>query len=155
MVNTPIRGLRAGTSFQRFKQPSFGNPAEKDIFTINGFSVDGDFERFFVRSEYVKLGMDQMDVGLSYAQAGVHVLPHLSVNAQYELSRFTMDTPFGAIEQTSLQDAALGVKYAVSPNLALKLEGHRVRGYSFDSFVDPMGPKGRSNYVISSLSVSF
>jgi hypothetical protein len=155
-VNTPLTGLRLRGTFSKWEQASFFVPDERDEMGYLIGSVDGSFTRFNVRSEFARLDLGhgfQMDLG--YAQAGVRLHPRITVNAQYEVSKFEMEIPFmGKIEQTSLEDYAVGANYALSPNVVLKLEGHRARGFVFDN--QQFGsPRQQGNYMISSLSVSF
>ena len=47
------------------------------------------------------------------------------------------------------------MNFAVSPNLVLKLEAHRATGRSFDTYIAPTAPAGRTTYGIVSVSTSF
>ena len=66
-----------------------------------------------------------------------------------------VDLPGFPGELDYARDLALGVNYSPAAGLVLKLEGHRARGYFFDSYVDVAGPAGESTYGIASVSVSF
>jgi hypothetical protein len=155
VVNTPIPGVRFGTSLQRFKEESFFMPGEKQITKLHTYSLDASYDRLTLRGEYIDIKWGAAASDAYYLQGGVRLLPRLTLNAQYEISKFSMDTPFGLWEQTSLEDRAVGLNYSISPNVVFKLEGHDVKGYNFDSGVDPFGPAGEGTYLISSLSVSF
>jgi hypothetical protein len=155
VLNTPIPGIRMGSSYQRFKEDSFFAPGEKTITTLNTYSLDANYGRFVARSELIDINFGPATSRAYYVQSGALLVPRVSLNTQYERSRFSMDTPFGLWEQTMLEDYGLGINYSVSPNVVLKVEAHDVKGYSFDSGVDMFGPGGKGKYLISSLSVSF
>jgi hypothetical protein len=156
MINTPLRGLRVGGAYTQFDGESLMGTGEMDPISIWTGSVDGTFDRFFVRGEYQELEWGDFGIDAYYAHGGVRVVPAVSLNAQYEIMDFVMTIPgMGTMTERSVRDAALGVNFFLSPNVVLKLEGHRMKGFSFDLPMAPGAPRGETDYIISSISVSF
>jgi hypothetical protein len=53
------------------------------------------------------------------------------------------------------EDFALALNLRATPNVLLKLEGHRVNGYLFEQWTNPAGPGINTMYALASISVSF
>jgi len=159
-LNTPISGLRVGAAVFRFHLPV---PTATGVDTTTNtryhLSLDGTFDRFFVRSEYMSFlakkaassGAGDTKLASGYGEAGVKLIGGLSVNGQYVRSN-QMD---GTVHYRNIDDRVLGINYAFSPELVAKLEGHDLKGYNFDQYIPPTGPPGKTHYAIASLSVSF
>ncbi|MEX2281953.1 MAG: hypothetical protein WEE89_05680 [Gemmatimonadota bacterium] len=147
-LSTPLQGLRVALSAMRWKH------GEEPDHTVMA-SVDGDFNRFLVRGEYKTGSMDDAHLSFGYAQLGVKVTEKLMVVGQYESTDMTLSGAIAAPRMTVSRDAALALNYKLSPNLVFKLEQHEVKGYWYDTFVNPMGPALKSRYGIASVSVSF
>lgn len=155
-VNTPMPGLRVRGTVNTFEQPSFYEAGETDLTQYVLGSLEGSFTRLNVRSEYGRIDFGgDMVTEVFYAQGGVHLHPRVTVNTQYEVSRFRMEMMGGqTMRRTTIEDAAVSANFFVSPQVVLKLEGHHAQGYSFDN-QGFESPRQQGNYLISSLSVSF
>jgi hypothetical protein len=155
-LNTPITGVRVGASALHFRLPSaVGDTVANTSYTG---SVDATFDRFFVRGEYQELLLKKVLVGggdetqhIVYGQAGVKLTDHVSLNVQMEVD----DNSDPGRSYRNSDDRAIGLNYAVSPNILFKIEGHAVKGYAFDTYLPTTGPAQKTNYGIASISVSF
>jgi hypothetical protein len=152
-LRTPVVGLSVSGMFQQFKAMDFMDPTAKIVSSVMVGSVDGTFNRFFVRGEIRDLDWGILGIQSYYGQAGIHVLPSVSLLTQYEVSTTETTTPMGVMSERSVQDIALGANYRLTPNVVFKLEGHRNKGFNYDRPV--VGAAGKTTYVISSMSVSF
>lgn len=171
ILSLPIDGVRIGGYAQRFSVDDVslaGKPEGNDGLHVAGL-FDATFSRVFVRGEAQSFRPGAWDYNSVYAQAGVQVLPQLWVNGQYDAADLklnqtaTFPVP-GGMEGEYARDVAIGVKYDLSPNASLKLEGHRARGHQMDgvsALVVPtatgmMWGKGlETDYLIASVSVAF
>jgi hypothetical protein len=155
-VNTPVQGVRFGGSVMRFKFPERG-PMDAFWASSTTGSVDATRDRVFARAEFKRISLPDINYqsDIVYGQVGARVVGGLSVNLQAERNSMDVGTGATALEYDAMEDLAAGVNYALNPNVVLKLEGHTAKGTAFDSFVSPVGPAGKSKYVISSVSVSF
>jgi len=123
-----------------------------------GGSVDGTFNRFFVRGEYQGLtfnfygpnGENEFERD-GWMEAGINVTPTLALNGQLSMS--TIHYPGRTYRW--VDDRAVGFTYTVNPNVVLKVEGHHHTGYDFDSYVDVTQSAGKTNFGIVSVSTSF
>lgn len=149
-LRTPVEGVRVGASAGRWNGFEDGDPASRIL--------RGSFEairpRYTFRSEYQNVDMGPQTMKMYYAHGSLR-FGSMALNAQADVSEMGADTPVGVFEYESGRDLALGLSWAQMPNLVYKIEGHRASGYNFDSFLDPTGPKGETNYFIGSVSVSF
>jgi hypothetical protein len=154
LLTTPIPGIRLGATAIRFQIP-----LPNDTTANAGYvgSVEGVFERFFVRSEVQSLFLKRYFSGADerqdflYVQGGIKLAEPLWLNAQWEAGVYK--DPGFQYRQTD--DVAIGLSHALESNLVIKLEGHRAKGYFFDVFRAPPTPPGKSVYGIASLSLSF
>jgi len=155
-LNTPIPGLRLGGTYLRFKAPT-ADLTDTLPNNLVGGSLDGTFDRFFARGEYMRYRVirgiptgDVVQVNY-YGQAGVKLLEPLWLNAQAEVNQ----NNYGSVPFRGTDDKAVGVLYKANPEMVFKLEGHRATGYNFDKFMFPPMPQGKTYYGIASMSVSF
>jgi hypothetical protein len=154
-VETPISGVRVGGNIIDFH---LALPAALGGAKVDGTqwqtSVDATRSRGYLRGEFARRGGASIgDSQMYYAQAGVFVTEKLSLNTEADFVRNRTTT---GIWSEQARDVAVGVKYAFQPNVALKIEGHRARGYNnFDAFVAPTGPAAKGSALIGSMSVSF
>lgn len=174
-VETPVTGLRAGVGGRWFSASNIAMtpPDQRDKLEIWQGSLDGQFQRFMVRAEgYTGTFRDatyQSYTGWfrgAYAQFGLHLTRQLTVIGQADIMRIGIELPnpqpplpAGPLttDWTADRDIALAVRYAASPHLVLKLEGHRYRGYTVETRTpDPfMDPPVRLHYALFSVSTSF
>lgn len=165
---TPVQGLRVGASALRFTASNvMGMPEDyEEPQKTFGAALDATFERIFVRSE---LRHSRFEIGTAegyYGEVGVPLGRGFSLVAQAEFADFNWDLssffppgmPFPVtFDGNVARDQALALRWAPSPSLVFKLEGHRHRGYLTE---DPLlnflvDPPARFNYGILSVSTSF
>ena len=156
-LNTPLEGVRLGLGGSRATDSNrpLNDPSAKAT-DLNWYaSLDGRFDRFLVQAEYRwwRLGHDWTFRDY-YALAGVNIIGGLMVNFQAEVAN--LDIP-GFVSNLNLnRDYAVGVRYAVRPNLILKAEEHVTKGYDSDvPSPDFTGSPVKQDYYIASLAVSF
>jgi hypothetical protein len=172
-LNTPIQGLRAGAFVTGYQpEPSYGtsNPDGRQLTTL--YSLDGNFDHYFVRGEFTEFHgwkPSKSDYTAYYGQGGIHFTDKLTVAGQYmEMHRYiAFGAPLPPVTLKLDQDAAGSVIFAPSANVAFKLEAHRTTGYSFDqnvpTFIPPtapplvmgIAPASVANYFIASVAISF
>jgi hypothetical protein len=154
-LETPVRGLRVGASLLHFKVGIFGDTLSSKAYVG---SVEGVFDRYFFRTEIQRIdisgplavGGNQVEA-ISYAHGGVKLTDELSLNGQLEVARITGS----GLHYDVTNDRAIGLSYAFTPSMVVKIEGHRVSGRNFDFFIAPTSPVQKGNYGIASFSVSF
>ncbi|HEX7239651.1 MAG TPA: hypothetical protein VF263_05270, partial [Longimicrobiaceae bacterium] len=158
-LSTPVTGLRVGAGGLRFRLPesTLANGQKTPSVSMNAIaaSLDGNFDRFLARGEYRVIDTGPTKSFDYYAQAGVKLPAGLSINAQADFSD-KQRTSNGSLERyLSGRDLGLGINYAPSPNIVLKVEGHRAEGYGFDMYLPRTAPGREGDYGIASISVSF
>lgn len=151
---TPVQGLRIGTG-GRFWEGTEALFADGERQYELQASMDGSFDRTMVRAEFARLDLHTLFLDSWYVQGGVKATERLGLYAQYEASSTTYTQPVRQPTQRSMQDLAGVLNFAVNPSLVLKLEAHRATGRSFDTFIAPTAPAGRTTYGIVSVSTSF
>jgi hypothetical protein len=152
-IETPIEGLRVGSSLQTWTDPVYGGPEERQHAWQA--SVDGNFDRFLTRAEYISMDVASLRMDSYYVQGGVKLTERLGVYLQSEIVEATPLLPMRMPSMRMAEDLAASVTFAASSNLVLKLEGHRAEGYNFDSYIAPTAAPGRTTYGIFSVSTSF
>jgi hypothetical protein len=162
---TPIDGLRLGGGASRATMDGglLRNPGEKETMRSWHGGVDGNFDRFSLRSEFRKSEYKNIEYVGYYGQAGVRIFRGLSVNAQREVGTATI--PAGAelggvtyprFEIPIIRDNAAGLNYAFRPDLMLKLEAHQTKGFNTEDGTNMYTTKPiEGHYYISSLSLAF
>lgn len=161
-LNTPVSGLRFGLAAFRFDLTGRLNQAgDEDRVEAYVFSVDGSFDRFYTRGEYLyaelpfrfspALATPKLEYVAYYGQAGVNLTTKLNVNLQAELAR--IDVNFGSGYADWNRDFAVGLGYKFESNVVAKLEAHRNKGSLVENERLPVQPK--TKYAIASLAVSF
>lgn len=157
-IGTPVPGLRVGGAVQTFNFDQEDVSPDPDVGTRGTVwiaSIDGAFNRFTVRSEAAFLDTPFLDSRTYMAQAGAWLIPSLALFGQAEIVDQDDILPFDMPERRQSEDYGLAFNYKVTPSAVLKIEGHRVTGYSFERWVDPTGPNAESYYGIASIAVSF
>ncbi|HWA57167.1 MAG TPA: hypothetical protein VG692_07935 [Gemmatimonadales bacterium] len=178
-LKTPIRGLRLGGHLMRYNIEDgslFGaQPHEKGLSWLG--SVDGNFDRFLVRGEYMyfSLGDHPYADGRAfsyrswYLQAGVKPVQKLGIYGQYNWANYYGFGPpvfasWAHVTVPFARDAGVSIKYDATSNLSLKFEGHHNRGRNYESalppLLDPAQPNKAidtftQNYYIASVAVAF
>lgn len=160
-LSTPLEGLRLGVSGRR--QTDLGGLYERPEGGANSRlwigSVDGSFDRWSFRAEHQGMKTFGFEMSAHYAQAGVRLLPWMSLNGQAEMRdeklRYSPSSPW--IDVKAGRDNALGLNFHLADKTVLKIEGHAVKGYGlmYERVVDSSRPAITSAYFISSLSVAF
>lgn len=133
------------------KDPYLAGQPEPNDGTIIQLSAEARFDRVRVAAEWEHFKPGAFDVEAWYVSAGIRTFGQLWLNAQAEVADMTV----GPLELDYARDYALGLSYAVSPQVVLKLEGHEVEGYQLDAPVNVMGPPQETRYYIASISTAF
>lgn len=165
-LSTPVEGLRLGLAGLGYH--SAGTRINSDSITPSSdptrravvASVDGDFERFMVRSEvrhqwYLERSTSQRDY--YYAQAALKLPAGLSLNVQGEAQNQVRTNPVDSTtyHYVSAKDMAVGGRFAARSNLVFKLEHHWTYGRSIDRYVASTEETPRISYMLASASIGF
>lgn len=182
-LNTGISDLRFGMHYYKrtLVDSIFLPPGDESDFKNYMFSLDGNFSRLTVRSEYMKTtskatfplgpGLPFLDLDfdffLWYVQVGVRLTDQFQIWGQ--LDRIDQKTDANLYTSTdeldAREDLGISLVYAFSPSIVLKAEYHEVEEES--SLLNPVfTPNGLffdpvpytsdgGDYSILSLSVSF
>jgi hypothetical protein len=172
-VNTPIDGVRVGGyvhSYQGTPHLTRPDSLRGDRTLTWTASAEAAFARGFVRGEMTNFatGGNRTYNGW-YGQAGIKPVEQLTIAAEYQEATFRVDlpAPVPAIDVPMTKELTIGFTWARSPNVAFKLEGHRVTGYDFDTavptivppagppFVASLAPASKSHYILASVAVAF
>lgn len=151
--NTPISGVRFGVGGVKFTaRPSdtTGALPEQKPFTRWYGSMDATFDCAYLRSEYTLLSAGA-NTGAYYVQTGARIYKSLWINAQNEIS----DRRSAGRKYRLQRDAALGLSFAPTSGVSLKVERHEARGYVFEKYLNPLKAPGKSGYTILSVSTAF
>jgi hypothetical protein len=160
-MSTPLSGLRVGGGSERatVSDGAISRPGEKQ--TLDGWhaGVDGTFNRLTTRGEYrhTREGTGLYYNGY-YGQAGMRMIGALSLNAQAEASDVQLRKlpQIGDLNLKYNRDYALGVNYAATSQLMLKLEGHKTKGFNVEQGENIItGKPLDGKYMIASLSFAF
>lgn len=155
-ISTPLEGLRFGGGGHRYTvDKAFFQPRKT---TFDGYfaSVDGKFERFMLRSEFRHVDAKKIiHYDAWYTQGGVQLTSKLSLNAQSERASYHVMTSTSNYKVQNSFDDAVGISWAVSPNLVFKVEGHQRKDHNVEGVSNVLGTPSEGNYYISSLSVAF
>jgi hypothetical protein len=119
-------------------------------------SLRGDIGRFLLAAEYRNYDLNLATQRTAYAQFGVRLTDRVSAFVRGERGELS----FAGAQAPSVEldrDYAVSLNYAVHPDVILKFEAHRYRGYGAEdvqlNIFDQ--PQIRANYVLISLSTSF
>jgi hypothetical protein len=159
-LTTPVTGLRVGLSGRRQTDVGgiYDRPGGASGKLWNA-SLDGSFDRWMIRAERQHMKTFGFEMTAMYAQAGVDVLPWLTLNAQTELRderlRYTPTSPW--LDVKAGREHAFGTNFHLSTNSVLKLEAHALKGYGFlyEQIVDASKPPLMSSSFIASFSISY
>jgi hypothetical protein len=152
-LTTPIQGLRVGAAGQKYttRGGARRTPNQKEDQSVVSASVDGDFNRFTVRSEYRRINVPNADFSGYYAQLGVRLTSHLGLHLQKEGADLHRD---GKSTLDIDDDDAAGLSYEFTPELVLKGEYHTNKGFRSEAPPAIRAPL-KTKYGILSLSVAF
>ena len=158
-LQTPLTGLRVGAGAARREDEGpllemiSGSGATKDLWA----SVDGNFDRLTIRSEYRRLafGRGGAVYKTNYEQVGYRILEPLLVTIQRDMTDLFVQSPVGTIKIPYDRDQAIGVAYTFAPNVVGKFEFHDADGFSNEAVVNFQGPPIENRYIILSASVAF
>jgi hypothetical protein len=174
-LNTPIDGVRIGAfanSYEALPEDKLADPAGRTLTTL--FSAEAVRSFGFARAEYTSFQQDEPDAYTNYtawyAQLGVKPTPKVTVAAEYSTAnneiRFA-GTPIPNLDIPITKELGVGVTYAPSPQIALKLEARQNEGYSYDvpvpSVIPPTAPPlvarladpSKVTFWIASVAVAF
>jgi len=157
-LNTPIDGLRFGLGGRHY-DVSRPDRRRENTFDQWIVSVDADFARVVVRGEYDRVRFFEAERIAYYGQIGVRATEKWSIFFQAEHSEhdFTMSS-VGPLKLDTNEDFAVGLAYAVLPDVVWKLETHWNEGYEAED-LPPDAPYVSepfdARYAILSLSASF
>jgi hypothetical protein len=113
--------------------------AAGDIGTIYNVGAKGSYEQLSATAELRHVRGDSTQT--YYVQSGYAVAERLTVNGQVEVT-----------DRSANHDAALGLNFRESRNVAFKLEGHTVKGAP-NAGVASLAKAG--NYVLAGIAVAF
>ncbi|HEY0971960.1 MAG TPA: hypothetical protein VGE02_13400 [Gemmatimonadales bacterium] len=160
-LETPIQGVRVGGSAARFKPNDITIPTGMVIdfpwVSMWQASLDATTTRGSLRTEYRDVDFGPYSRFSYYAQGVGNLTEQLAVVAQAEFMAVD-DAATPNVEERSQhhRDLALGARFALSPSVVFKLEGHRAKGYLlWDEYTDLTQPRKTTTYGIASVSVSF
>lgn len=154
-ANTPWAGVRAGGGAYRCTvDPATG--ASADYLMLHA-SVEGDFDRWMVASEYLTGDLDAYGrYDAWYAQIGVQASRRLSIHLRGARARMNVPINGHTVDARISDDLGLAFNYAIRPSLVLKLEGHTNDGLlgkelPRDIYEDP----SKTRYLIASVVLGF
>jgi hypothetical protein len=153
-VNTPVEGLRVGSSYQRYRWENQTDGMRQDVQEFQA-SVDAAFPRVTVRAETMMQDYETDDYYASYLQTGINVTPKLAFHTQFEYA-YERNWDWGVYTPSFdwHKAAGVGFNYKLNPALVLKLEHHWNKGIQVEQPADP-ATAPRFRYAIASLSASF
>jgi hypothetical protein len=162
-VNTPVPGLRVGGGAVRSRVRGGLRPNGGVARALIGHaSVDGSFDRVFVRAEALSADLGTARLHGGYVQAGGRVAGPLSLNVQTDYSHLHVSflplpptyqpRPFSFVQN---RDHAASAVWAFRPTLQARVEGHVTRGYNAEEALDLTGRPRHGRHAVLSLSAAF
>lgn len=176
-LNTPVDGVRVGAFYNNYLgTPSATLPEAQrpNRTTTMMYSAEAVFSKVFARSELTTFKQTKapnfVDFTSYYVQAGVTPTEKLTFVTEYSsgtnVVRFA-NTPIPDLDLPLNNDLTIGVAYKPNAQVAFKLEGHQVEGYSFDrpvpSVIPPtapplvarLAPKSKTYFALASVAFTF
>lgn len=176
-LNTPIEGVRVGAFYNNYMStPSASVPdaARPKRTTATMYSAEAVFSKVFARSEVNVFRQPKdpnfVDYTSYYVQGGITPTDKITLVTEYSAGtnvvRFA-GTPLPDLDLPLNNDLTIGVVYKPNPQVAFKLEGHQVEGYSFDrpvpSIIPPtapplvarLAPKSSTYFALASVAFTF
>ena len=160
-INTPINGLRFGIhrGRQSVRDGLLIPEAGKiDYSNVWYFSLDANFEKFFIRSEYRNQTFPFGRFRAFYVQGGYSITESISIAAQYDKANVRIDQrPFFFADEERDRDLGISLRYHYLPNLITRFETHWNRGKNPTEPVALLGIDKplHTFYFILSVSASF
>lgn len=151
-LEPPVPGLRLGAGAVRYRDAGEENGGFHLSWQTSGEWL---FGPLVARAEYARLNSALFEYSAYYGQAGIHLGHGVMLNVQAETADIIADTPIGEFEVNYVDEQALGLSWAVRPNVVVKLEGHLMQGYATEDLVPITGPGVRPRYIIASIAVGF
>jgi hypothetical protein len=153
-LNTPIDGVRLGAAAARYDV----NQEVMETSEVKEYhlSLDATRERGFLRAEGQRQNYGLDDFYSGYVQLGARLVRGLHGVVEVQRSR-EADVEYGEGLPSSYEwhrSNGLGMWYAITPTLVLKVEQHWDRGIQLEQPGNPLDPP-RFRYAIASVSVSF
>jgi hypothetical protein len=154
-VLTPYHWLKVGAGTNRGKVYTDGEVSNE--IEGNYASAQVSFDRWYLRGEANSTQLSTGKTTAWYGQAGVRLGGGFWINGELSQSHMDMDaTPFTPpLDYYPTKDKALGISYAATPNVVLKLENHWFKGFDVDEFVSVAGEPVENNFLILSVSAAF
>ncbi len=148
-LTTPIPGLRIGAGGIRYDVL----PPEGRRWKTYHISAEGEFGRVVTHVEYKNIDFGTGTYEGGYGHLGFKVTDKITVNVQRDFANLNINF----FRKGDFDDeTALGVNYAIRPDLVVKLEHHWNQGYTAEVPTQNFfAPKVKINYSLVSLSTSF
>lgn len=176
-LRTPVEGVRFGVfanNYQGTPRASLPAAQRPNRTTTLLYSAEASFTKAFARAELTTFKQAKapnfVDYTSYYVQAGVNPTEKFTLvgefNSGTNVVRFS-NTPIPDLDLPLNDDLAIGVVYKPSTSVAFKLEGHTVKGYSFDApvpsviaptappLVARLAPASKTYYALASIAFSF
>ena len=171
ILRTPIEGLRFGAYLHDYQ--TLPKAANSNRTRTMMYSVDGDFAKFWARSEYSQFANDSSGVKnykAWYAQAGVKFNEQFQVGVETGSANtlVSLPKPFPAYDLPFSTYKGVAFNYSPQSSVRYKIEWDHQEGYVFDVpvplFTGPVSltpptmgvaDKSHSNSVIASIAVAF
>ena len=165
-LQTPLDGLRVGVAGMRYTtRGNVGAPPDvEDQQALVVASLDGRFGPVGARTEFRHVAFGEDEIGYTvtadayYGELTLNVTDQLTLMGQAQWQDLALEIPaiMLSMDENLERDLAIGVRYALTPNVVLKLEGHRYRGRSIeDQVIFPWDERVGANYALFSVSTSF
>jgi hypothetical protein len=165
-LQTPVDGLRVGAAGVRYTVRDIlyvpADAEDREVLLVA--SLDGRFGPVGARSEFRYVGFGEDELGYNgtadayYGEVTLDVTDRLTLMGQAQWQDFAIEIPafMLSIDENIDRDLSAGVRYALTPNVVLKLEGHRYRGRNIeDQVLAPTDERVGVNYALFSVSTSF
>ncbi len=159
-VTLPGERWRFGVhSHRRRPTEAFDETIGRDHQDISIGSVEGEYEHFLFRGEYVRATFEPEGSSWKawYLHLGTSFSEKWALNFMRSRGRITLVVPFFATGSGDYDDDALGLNYSFTPRQVLKFEYHRTEGYSVEDLSPDFffEPPVRLDYFLISFSASF
>jgi hypothetical protein len=153
-LNTPIEGLRVGFGGSRYTTR---------VATVGGdwkewhSSFDLSLNHVTLQSEIRHITFPDGGYDARYVYLGIRPVHGLTLHGMVDVADVNLDLGVASFAIDWNHEYTIGASYAFAPNLVVKLEGHRAKGYQADQpALDPTSqPPAVVRYALLSVSTSF